>query len=489
MDITASNPAAAAGSIPAGKASQPPAIYMIFFTEMWERFSYYGMRALLVLYLVNSVHMPRADALQIYATYTGLVYLTPMIGGYLADRFLGKRKGVLIGGSIMALGHFIMAFPEFLNLALGLLIVGNGFFKANMATLLGDLYHKGDPRRDGGFTIYYMGVNLGAFLGPLIAGYLGEKHGWHWGFAAAGFGMGFGVVLFTMLQDKLGQAGLPAGKTRLGVGDYIQCLVFVVAAIPLVYAVMAVWSVLGPIWASIPDIIKFVLPIGLLTGLLTYIKRTCSREEFDGSLAILILGVFVVFFWMAFEQGGGTMNLFADVQTDRMMFGWEIPATWFQTINAIGIVLLGIPFAMFWVVLDQTRFVLSTPAKMAFGIIIVGLGFVVLAIADAQTVGGAKVGPQWLVIVYLLHTMGELCLSPVGLSMVTKLAPARLVALMMGIWYLANAIANYLAGTLEAMLASSKIPLYWFLVCSSLGAGFVLLAVTPLIKKLLHGRA
>ncbi len=488
MDITASNPAHPTGEH-VGKEKQPPAIYMIFFTEMWERFSYYGMRALLVLYLVNSVGMQRPDALQIYAMYTGLVYLTPMIGGYLADRYLGKRKGVLIGGSIMALGHFTMAFPSLLNLALGLLIVGNGFFKANMSTLLGDLYRKNDPRRDGGFTIYYMGVNVGAFLGPLIAGYLGEKVGWHWGFAAAGFGMCFGVAQFLWRQNMLGDAGLPAGKTRLDRGDYIQCLLITLASVPLVYVVMALWGFVGPLWAAIPDIVKYTVPVAMLAGLLVYIKRTCPREEFDGSIAIMVLGVFVVFFWMGFEQGGGTMNLFADVQTDRMMFGWEIPATWFQTINAIAIVGLGIPFAMFWTWLDQTRFALSTPAKMAWGIIIVGLGFAVLAFADGQTAGGVKVGPQWLVIVYVLHTMGELCLSPIGLSMVTKLAPARLVALMMGIWYIANAVANYLAGTLEAMLASSKIPLYWFLVGSSLGAGFLLLALTPLIKKLLHGRA
>lgn len=468
---------------------QPAALPMIFFTEMWERFSYYGMRALLVLYLVNAVGMERANALQIYATYTGLVYLTPILGGYLADRYLGKRKAVLIGGLTMALGHFAMAFPSLLHLALGLLIIGNGFFKPNMSTLLGSLYREHDPRRDGGFTIYYMGVNLGAFLAPLVAGTLGEKIGWHWGFGCAGVGMCLGLAQFVYGQAKLGNAGLSQGKTHLDRRDYIEILAISVASVPLVYVVMAAWSVLGPVWALVPTAIKLALPVALLVALLVYIKRSCPTEEFHGSLAIIILGLFVVFFWMGFEQAGGTMSLFADKQTDRLMFGWELPSSYFQSINPLAIFALGLPFAAMWTWLETTRFASSTPTKMALGMIILGLGFIVLAIADAQTAGGIKVGPQWLFIVFILHTMGELCLSPIGLSMVTKLAPARLVALMMGVWYTANAAANYLAGVLEEMLTGTSFPLYWFLVGSSVGAGILLLLLTPLIKKLMHDRA
>jgi POT family proton-dependent oligopeptide transporter len=470
------------------KEHQPPALAMIFFTEMWERFSYYGMRALLVLYLVNALGYERSNALTLYGIYTGLVYLTPIIGGYLADRYLERRKAVLIGGITMALGHFAMAFPPLLHLALGLLIIGNGFFKPNMSTLLGALYREQDPRRDGGFTIYYMGVNLGAFLSPLIAGTLGEKVGWHWGFASAGVGMCLGLAQFVYGQHKLGNAGLPKGKDRLDGRDWLEVLAISLAAIPAVYLAMALWSVVGPLWSVVPTSLSISLPVVLLIGLLFYIRRSCPVEEFHGSIAIMIMGLFVVFFWMGFEQAGGTMNLFADKQTDRLFFGWEIPATYFQAINPLTIVALGPVFSALWTRLDQSRYALPTPAKMALGMIILGLGFIVLAIADAQTAGGAKVGPQWLFIVYILHTMGELCLSPIGLSMVTKLAPVRLMALMMGVWYTANATANYLAGILEDLLKGSSFPLYWFLVASSIGAGLLLLLITPWLKKLMHAK-
>jgi POT family proton-dependent oligopeptide transporter len=251
---------------------------------------------------------------------------------------------------------------------------------------------------------------------------------------------------------------------------------------------MGLWVGLGPIWGAVPTGLKIALPIVLLLGLLAYIKKNCPAEEFHGSIAIMIMGAFVVFFWMGFEQAGGTMSLFADKQTDRLAFGWEIPASYFQAINPLAIVALGPLFSAMWTRLDQSRFALPTPAKMGLGMIILGLGFVVLAIADAQTTGGAKVGPQWLFIVFVLHTMGELCLSPIGLSMVTKLAPVRLVALLMGVWYTANAIANYLAGILEELLKATTLPLYWFLFGSSVGAGVLLLLSTPLINKLMHGK-
>jgi proton-dependent oligopeptide transporter, POT family len=477
----------------------PAALPVLFLTEMWERFSYYGMRALLVLYLVHAVGYQRADALAIYATYTGLVYLSPIVGGYLADRFLGHRKAILIGGITMAFGHFAMAFPPLLHAALGLLIVGNGFFKPNIGTLLGSLYRDNDPRRDGGFTIFYMGVNLGAFLSPLIAGTLGEKVGWHYGFASAGVGMCLGLAQFVYGQAKLGTAGLPEGKTRLDRTDWMHIVAISLATIPFVYAVIAAWGLIGPAWDGLSGLGQLsaaaVVIAALWFGSRHFSRgpsrhaEPLTREDWHRIAAILVMGFFVVFFWMGFEQAGGTMNLFADKQTDRHLGGWEIPASYFQAINPLGIVLMGPLVAALWVKIDRSRFTLPTPAKMAIGMIILGLGFIVLAIAQhrADTLG--TVGPQWLFFVYLLHTLGELCLSPVGLSMVTKLAPARVAALMMGIWYLANALANYLAGTLEAMLKGSSIPLYWFLVASSIGAGLVLLAITPLLGKLVHGKA
>ncbi len=487
------NPAAA----PA-KERHPPALPMLFFTEMWERFSYYGMRALLVLYLVNAVGYTRSDALALYATYTGLVYLSPLLGGYLADRYFGRRKAILIGGITMAIGHFTMAFEPLLHLSLGLLIIGNGFFKPNISTLLGSLYRENDPRRDGGFTIFYMGVNLGSFLSPLIAGTLGERVGWHWGFASAGVGMCLGIAQFLWGQHKLGNAGLPPGKSRIDGQDWMHIVLIAGGMIPLVYAIMGVWGVIGPVWNSMALIVKLAIVVCIIAALWFgsdamakkkgHAEVPLTREEWHRIIAILIMGFFVVFFWMGFEQAGGTMNLFADKQTDRHLGGWEIPATYFQAINPLGIVLLGPVLAMIWTRVDQSRFKLPTPAKLAIGMIILGLGFIVLAIAqtEADTVG--KVGPQWLFFVYLLHTIGELCLSPVGLSMVSKLAPARVAAMMMGVWYLANALANYLAGMLEEILKGSSFPLYWFLVGSSVGAGVVLLLITPLLKKLMHGK-
>jgi len=488
---------------PERRERHPPALPTIFFTEMWERFSYYGMRALLVLYLVNALGFQRADALELYGMYTGLVYLSPLVGGYLADRYLGHRKAILIGGITMAMGHFAMAFEPTLYLALGLLICGNGFFKPNLATLLGSLYRENDPRRDGGFTIYYMGVNLGAFFSPLVAGTLGEKVGWHYGFASAGVGMCFGLAQFLWGQSRLGDAGFPPRKHRLERHDWIHVVAISLAMIPLVYGVMAVWHLVGPAWRALPFLGKTALAVAIVAALWlgpraipaaaqrqsAGIESPLTREEWQRIAAILIMGFFVVFFWMGFEQAGGTMNLFADKQTDRHLGSWEIPASYFQAINPLGIVLMGPLIAAMWTRIDKSRFALPTPAKLAIGMIILGLGFIVLAIGQKRADLIGMVGPWWLFWVYVLHTLGELCLSPVGLSMVSKLAPLRVASLMMGIWYLANAAANYLAGTLEEMLAGSSIPIYWFLVGSSIGAGVVLLAITPLLKKLMHGKA
>jgi POT family proton-dependent oligopeptide transporter len=476
------------------KERQPAALPMLFLTEMWERFSYYGMRALLVIYLVNSQGYDRSNALALYATYTGLVYLSPLMGGYLADRYLGKRKAILVGGFTMALGHFAMAFPAFLHLALGLLIIGNGFFKPNIGSLLGSLYRENDPRRDGGFTFFYMGVNTGAFLAPLIAGTLGEKVGWHYGFGAAGVGMCLGLLQFIIGQKKLGTAGFIGDKTRLDGRDWLHILLISFGMIPLVLSILSVWSVIGPVWNSFSFLVKMAIIIGIIAALWFSNKpkenvEKLTSEEWQRISAIFIMGFFVVFFWMGFEQAGGTMSLFADKQTDRHIGGWEIPTSYFQAINPLGIVVFGPIMAYIWTRNAQSRMALPTPVKMALGMIILGLGFIVMAIAQGKADVAGTVGPQWLFFVYLLHTLGELCLSPVGLSMVTKLAPARVGALMLGVWYLANAAANTLAGLLEEMLKGSSFPLFGFLVLSSIGAGIVLLMITPLLKKLMHGKA
>ncbi|HLQ26090.1 MAG TPA: peptide MFS transporter [Acidiferrobacterales bacterium] len=498
-------------------SSHPRGLHILFFTEMWERFSYYGMRALLVLYLVNALDYPRARALSLYATYTGLVYLTPILGGYLADKWLGSRRAVLVGGMVMAMGHFAMAVPALLHLALGLLITGNGFFKPNISTIVGSLYRQNDPRRDSGFTIFYMGINLGAFLSPLVCGTLAEKFGWHYGFAAAGVGMLAGLLVFILGQSQLGQTGFPPRRmvteeSRLTASDWHTIAVTSLACLGLVYAVVNLWPYISAWWQALNSLTQIGLGLALIL-IAVWMPRMVraaggrrlatephvqslsgmnsaprlARVELHRMLAILIIGVFVVFFWMGFEQAGGTMNLFADKLTERQVFGWEIPASYFQAINPLAIILLAPLFSMFWVRLDRSRFALSSVAKQGIGMIILGLGFVVLAVAQQRADLFGRVGPGWLVAVYVLHTIGELCLSPIGLSMVTKLAPARLVSLMMGLWFTMTAIANYLAGTLEIMLQGSVIPLYWFLVGSSIGAGILLLLLTPVIRRLMHG--
>lgn len=488
---SATSPANDPTSLPADRnaARQPPGLQLLFFTEMWERFSYYGMRALLVLYLVNAVGFSRADALQIYAIYTGLVWLSPLLGGIIADRWLGYRKAILIGGIVMAAGHFAMAFPGMLNLGLGLIIFGNGFFKANIASLLGTLYTDKDPRRDGGFTIFYMGINLGGFIGPLIAGSLGEGIGWHWGFASAGVGMCLGLAQFVRGQAKLGDAGLPPGKTRLERSDWLQVLLISAAAVPLVYGVLTAWPLVAPLWSAIPVWLRIGVPLAATIAFLINVRATSSEQDWQQVYAVIICSVFAIAFWMAFEQAGGTMNLFADKQVDRHLFGWEIPASIFQSINSLCIFALAPLIAMLWVRLDRSRFAMGAVMKMALGLLTVGLSFAVLAYAQSLAVKFGTVSPLWLVAVYLLQTIGELFLSPVGMSMVTKLSPARYTGLLMGVWYCAIAIASYMAGTLENTLADSGIPVFTFLIGSSVAAGVLLILMRPLLSRWMHGKA
>jgi len=476
----------------------PPGLKVIFFTEMWERFSYYGMRALLVLYLVQALGYARADALELYGIYTGLVYLTPLLGGYLADRYLGIRASAVIGASVMMLGHFAMAFPSLLHIALGLLIVGNGFFKPNTSSMVGMLYRAHDPRRDGGYTIFYMGINLGAFFSPLVAGTLGEKFGWHWGFASAGVGMAIGLFTLLHWQTLLGDAGLRPGQAHLERRDWLRIVAVVAAAAPFVMLAIGLWGRLAGVLAPLPPLARLALGLAVIAvavwlparfGKPNAASQPLTRADRDAILALCVVAFCVVFFWMGFEQAGGTMNLFAANQTDRHVLGYEIPASWFQSINPLVIVLLAPAFAAVWTKLDASRHALADTTKQALGMMVLGLGFVVLAVGQGRAGQFGTVGPQWLVAVYVLHTIGELMLSPVGLAMVSKLAPARFAGLLMGVWLLSSAVANYLSGTLEAMLAGSGIPLYWFLVGSSCGAGVVLLALTPWLNRLMHGRS
>ncbi|HEX4585897.1 MAG TPA: peptide MFS transporter [Burkholderiaceae bacterium] len=475
-----------------GKLRHPRALWTMFFSEMWERYSYYGMRALLVLYLVHSAGYSREDALRAYATYTGLVYLSPIVGGYLADRFLGFRKSILIGATVMMFGHAAMAVPALLNVALGLLVTGNGFFKPNMTSLVGAQYGEKDPRRDAGFTYFYMGVNLGAFIAPLLAGWLGERVGWHWGFASAAVGMAFGLIQFAYGEDHFGTTGLPPGRegpARLLRRDWLHVALLSLAAIPFVYAALGLFAAVKSTWALVPWQVNVALPFVGLGWILFSARRSGGREDFERVLAIIVLGVFNVFFWMGFEQAGGTMNLFADSLTDRVVFGWQIPASYFQAVNPVAILALGPVMSAIWTRIDRSPRAPSAPAKMGIGMIILGLGFVLMAVAQQRADRLGQISPLWLTGVYVLHTIGELCLSPIGYSLVTRVSPTRMVGLMMGTWFCFFGAGNYLAGTLENLLAESKVPLYQFLVASSIGPGLALLALVPLLRRWMHGHA
>ncbi len=557
------------------KEGHPRGLYTLFGAEAWERFSYYGMRALLVLYLVNRIKMPREAALQIYGLYTGLVYLTPLLGGYLADKYLGRRKAVLIGGMVMALGQVALAFESLLFPALALLIAGNGFFKPNISTMVGGLYREGDSRRDGAFTIFYMGINLGALFSPIVCGNLGERVGWAFGFGAAAVGMALGLAQFVWGQDSLGSTGLPPGRVNdpatgrasggvaanvhggvassqpavlLGSKDYVDVAIWTVGTCALAVAMVYGARVGAPAWAATPGAVKGLLGLGGLAGVGSLLFRGSTRTEVEQTLVIVILCAFNIFFWMGFEQAGGTMTLFADEQTERNlgpvglllvgavvigcaynfwratrdeasgrglwvgltgMFGimalvaiglaisdmvsgqtTNIPASQFQAINPLLIVALAPSFSNMWDKLDSGRFRTSTPTKMAIGMVLLGVGFVVLYAGQQMALAaGGKASSAWLGAVYAIHTVGELCLSPIGLSMVTKLAPPRVSSLAMGLWLGSSAVANYLAGTLESMLSSVHVPIYGFLVVSSIGPAILLVACTPLLKKWMHGKA
>lgn len=494
-------PGAAPQAAAADETRQPAGIKVIFFTEMWERFSYYGMRALLVLYLVNALGYSRDNALALYGIYTGLVYLTPLIGGAVADRILGKRRAAVVGGVVMMMGHLAMAFEPMLHVALGLIIVGNGFFKPNTTSMVGELYQgEDDPRRAGGYSIFYMGVNLGAFIAPLVAGTLGEKLGWHWGFGAAAVGMLAGIVQFLWQQPALGRSGLMAHQQPVSWQDApllaawsAGCAAFVVGALQL-------WKLVGPLYGSLPTAVQMLGAVALLGGSIWWIVKPNEKEAKDAGhapmnraewgrvISIIIVMIFVIAFWTGFEQAGGTMALFADQNTDRMVGSFEVPASWFQSINPLVIVALAPLFAVLWTRLERSRFKLGDTLKQAMGMVVLGLGFIVMAMAQAQADAGAKLGMQWLAIVFFIHTLGELMLSPVGLSMVSRVAPAKVLSLMMGVWFLSSAAANYLAGVMEQMLHGSGIALYPFLAAFAIGAGVLLALLSPLLERLMRAR-
>lgn len=436
----------------------PKGLYLLFMTEMWERFSYYGMRAIFVLYMTKMLLMGDAEASNIYGSYTGLVYLTPLLGGYLSDRFLGNRRSIEIGGLLMALGQFIMFFSAsstggtaitLMWLGLTMLIVGNGFFKPNISTMVGQLYPEGDRRVDSAFTIFYMGINLGAFFAPLLCGYLAENIDFKWGFLAAGIGMIVGLITFITQKSKYlvtadqKPVGMPTNK--FGIAQWGM----VVGAIALIFFLMNFKTMFG----SDLDVIGYliygamiVMPLIILTD------KSLTKEERSRITVIFILAFFVIFFWSAFEQAGASLTIFADRNTDRNIFGWEMPASWFQSVNALAILALAPVFSVLWLKLGNKNMEPSSPKKMAWGLALIAIGYAVIAFGVKGVSDTARISMFWLLSLYVIHTMGELCLSPIGLSMVSKLAPVRFSSMLMGTWFLANAAANKFAGTLSALI-------------------------------------
>jgi POT family proton-dependent oligopeptide transporter len=460
--------------------NNPHSLTTLFFTEMWERFSYYGMRALLVLYLVNSQNYSESDALHIYAVYTGLVYLTPLIGGYLADRFLGSQKAIFIGGLTMMIGHFLMAFPNFLYLAIGMLIIGNGYFKPNISTLLGRLYKPDDVRRDSGFSIFYVGINLGAFLAPLIVGYVGETINWHYGFAIAGFGMLAGLIQFYIGQNKIIKEDISSQSKKLNPADWGIITLVSLINLPLILVILELNQIINDFFFEILAILIILIFFYFITKkkqLLT-VKKDIKRIAYIG-----ILSIFVIFFWVGFEQAGGSLTLFANNSVDRNFLGFVIPASFFQSINPLIIILIGPMIANFWLSVDRSKNKINTSQKMGLGLLLLASGFFLIMLVNNSS--ETSISLWWLVGVYFLHTMGELCLSPIGLSMVSKVSPKKIASLMMGFWFLSSAVANFTAGKLPAILESNNLDLFTFLSVSSLVAGLVLIFISSFMEKLI----
>jgi len=462
--------------------SQPKSLRILFLTEMWERFSYYGMRALLVLYLVQSQGYSAFEAMHIYAIYTGLVYLTPVIGGYLADHYLGQQKSILIGGITMMFGHLFMANPSTLNLALGLLIIGNGFFKPNISSLLGGFYLTNDARRDGGYSFFYVGINMGAFIAPLLIGYVGEVIDWHYGFVLAAVGMFMGLLHFSLNQKQIASDDLTQRSRVLRYKEWWQVMALALLNIPIVLLVLTLHPLLtiyqNLIWLSIFLIVTYVV----------LKKRSLFQavpsHDLKRIIYIAILSLFVIFFWVGFEQAGGSLTLFAHEKIDRQIMSFVIPASFFQSVNPLIIIFLGPLMANIWLRLDRSKLRMSTPQKMGSGIMLLGLGFLLLSVVSQNQ--DSKISLWWLVMVYFCHTLGELCLSPIGLSMVSKVSPKKLVSIMMGFWFLSSAIANYMAGRLPELLVYFNINLFSFLTATSLLAGLLLYFMAPFLENLIR---
>jgi|ERR1051326_3368168 POT family proton-dependent oligopeptide transporter len=479
----------------------PVGLYTLFFTEMWERLSYYGMRALLVLFMVDSVRggmglsVKMADS--IYGLYTAGVYLAALPGGWLADRFFGAQRAVWYGGIIIAAGHFVLAIPRIETFFVGLLLVviGTGLLKPNVSAMVGELYPEGGARRDAGFSIFYMGINLGAFIGPFICGTLGEKVNWHYGFGSAGVGMVLGLIQYRILKKNLGLAGLRPGTAEQASIAQKGAAIGAVLALVLV-VVLGIDHVIkfDPIaMASATTAVLVGIAVVFFGGVLFF--GGLDNSEKKRVCVIVILCATGALFWAGFEQAGSSFNLFADRYTERLLafarWRYLVPASWFQSVGPIFVITLAPVMGAVWVNLGRRNLNPSLPLKFGFGLILLGLGFLVMAGAAVLVARGQKVLPVWLITTYLLHTFGELCVSPVGLSSVTKLAPQRFVGQMMGAWFLATSLGNLIAGRIAGEFnpnATSEMPgRFLQMVILPVAVALLIIAFNRPIKKMIGG--
>lgn len=426
----------------------PVGLYVLFFTEMWERFSYYGMRAILVLYLVAAttgdnvgLGWTNGEALALYGWYTMLVYVASIPGGWIADKFLGQKKAVLYGGILLVAGHSILAIEQMwaFYTGLGLIIAGVGLLKPNISTMVGGLYKQGDIRRDKGFTIFYIGINVGAFLSSLIVGYVGEVHGWHYGFGLAGIGMALGLIQYVAGQKHLRYVGNSLSNSESEEDKELM-------------------------------------------------KKPLTKIEKDRVIVLFISFLLVIVFWGAFEQAGGLMNIYAKEKTNRLLMGWEVPASWFQSLNAMFIIFLGTTVAGFWAMRKLKGKVSTSLFKMIVGLIIMGTGFFFMTAAAGQYEAEGSSAMYWLVLAYLFHTVGELCLSPVALSYITKLAPLKYASLMMGVYFAMTGFGNKVAGLLgEASASLGEYTIFTGIAVFCVAFGFLVLIFRKKLEKLTHG--
>lgn len=472
----------------------PRGLATLFFTELWERFSYYGMRGILVLYMVATIQegglgWNDSKAGAIYGLYTAGVYLLALPGGWIADRLIGQQRSVFLGGCIIALGHFSLAVPHTAGFFTGLvlIIMGTGLLKPNVSAIVGDLYPESGARRDAGFSIFYMGINIGAWIGPFIVGFLGENINWHLGFGAAGVGMVLGLVQYQLGTKYLGNAGQLREEVLDGVALAKQRFLVGVAVTVGVFAVLTAMQLLGSVNLTFEGVAVgtgvFIVSLAVL-----YFLSLLGFGDLDLGEKKRVIYIFFLFlgsalFWSGFEQAGSSLNLFAERLTDRVVFGWEAPASWLQSVNPLFIIILAPIVGQLWIVLQDHE--PSIPVKFGAGLTLLGAGFFVLAWGATYAVDGNLVSPAWLVVTYFLHTVGELALSPVGLSSVTKLAPSRLVGQMMGVWFMGTALGNLIAGLVAGRMETMPVQQIFFTVgMTVLGGGVLFFLFSQLIKKL-----